>query len=298
MEPGDLPGDPADSTVDLMSTPQAPSWDAAESAVPGAPSAEPAMQAGRGYSSEPLSLDGLSFEELCERGRQRLKEGRAMAAEPGVDLGLVDSVFWEAEDCLEAALKLQPDDLKALGNLGNSLMAHGRLRLQMLRLLPPEAYAEPAEVPTAELAAGTRLEEEALSLLLLAGRKYKRVLELDDSQERAMVNWGRCVCLRAEVAKGRGLMQEAADLFSLAADKFDAALDLNPQNSQALRLGGMALLDMALCLMSSDRKQAKQLLKDAEGYLTSAVGVNPQDQLSQQKVGECKEWLEYLKGAR
>lgn len=44
-----------------------------------------------------------------------------------------------------------------------------------------------------------------------------------------MVNWGRCVCLRAEVAKGRGLMQEAADLFSLAADKFDAALDLNPQ---------------------------------------------------------------------
>lgn len=81
----------------------------------------------------------------------------------------MDSVFWEAEDCLEAALKLQPDDLKALGNLGNSLMAHGRLRLQMLRLLPPEAYAEPAEVPTAELAAGTRLEEEALSLLLLAG---------------------------------------------------------------------------------------------------------------------------------
>lgn len=33
------------------------------------------------------------------------------------------------------------------------------------------------------------------------------------------------------------------------------------QNVQALRLGGVALLEQAICLVDSDKRQAKQLLK-------------------------------------
>lgn len=34
-----------------------------------------------------------------------------------------------------------------------------------------------------------------------AGRKYRRVLELDDSQVLAMINWGRVVGLRADLGR-------------------------------------------------------------------------------------------------
>lgn len=158
-------------------------------------------------------------------------------------------------------LKQEPDYVRALGNMGNALMAHGRLKLQMLRLLPealgPAAAAgEPlsAEAAAAE-AARERLEGEAVNLLVLAGgslvlggwanerhsalwcglaelrwrraavplalacwghsalhsacaaaagRKYKRVLELDENQPRAMVNWGRCIGLRADRDRAAG----------------------------------------------------------------------------------------------
>lgn len=54
---------------------------------------------------------------------------------------------------------------------------------------------------------------------------------------------------------------EGGRLFGLAADKFDAALDLEPQNLPALRLGGQAVLDAALCTLGSDPIEARALLK-------------------------------------
>ena len=56
--------------------------------------------------------------QLYERGVQRLREGRALAATAGADLGLADAAFWEASEAFELLLAQAPRDLKALGNYG------------------------------------------------------------------------------------------------------------------------------------------------------------------------------------
>lgn len=136
---------------------------------------------------------------------------------------------------------------------------------------------------------------------LPAGRQYKAVLEADPAQAKAFINWGRVVGLRADMARAAGAgagcllatgcrpslgstraapcmpklslglpplsagkEAEAGRLFSLAADKFDAALDLEPQNVAALRMGGLAVLDAALCTLGSDPREARSLLKVGE----------------------------------
>lgn len=67
------------------------------------------------------------------------------------------------------------------------------------------------------------------------------MLELDGGQQRAWINWGRVICLRADEARAAGDTPGAAKLFGLAAEKFDAALDIEPQvRGMGPRVGGGA----------------------------------------------------------
>lgn len=131
-----------------------------------------------------------------------------------------------------------------------------------------------------------------------AGRQYKAVLEADPSQAKAFINWGRVVGLRADMARAAGDAAEAGRLFGLAADKFDAALDLEPQNVQALRLGGQAVLDAALCTLGSDLREARALLKDAGSYLEAALALDPQDGESVAALERCAAQLAALREQR
>ncbi|GAB4815945.1 hypothetical protein N2152v2_002991 [Parachlorella kessleri] len=314
---GQPPQNPAsDADASVGSTEPTPEPAAAPAAAgPLAAAADSPMNAeASGTDASPGGWEGPSPEALYERGRRRLQEGRELAATPGGDLGLADSLLCDAEECFSQVLQQQPDNLRALGNLGNAFMAHGRLRMRMLPAAAPAAAGNDPSGSTngstggrastgiassgtggSDAGARDQLERQALELFLMAGRHYKRVVQLDGSQLRAIVNWGRVICLRAEIDKQAGRLQEAADLFSLAADKFDAALDVDPQSGQAMRLAGMALLDMAACISETDRRQAKQLLKDAKSYLVGALVVNPLDAESGQKLEECQRWLAYLK---
>lgn len=44
------------------------------------------------------------------------------------------------------------------------------------------------------------VRSEASSLLTRSGEMFKRVLEKEGWSSRALVNWGRAMCLRAELA--------------------------------------------------------------------------------------------------
>ena len=61
--------------------------------------------------------------------------------------------------------------------------------------------------------------QEASILLTSAGDMFRKVLEIEGWSNRALVNWGRAMCLRAEIAVNS---QAAAKLYRAAIDKFEA----------------------------------------------------------------------------
>ncbi len=61
-----------------------------------------------------------------------LPSSHAVSARAGSDLGLADTALWEASECFERCVELDPSNIKALGNWGNALYNHGRLKRRML----------------------------------------------------------------------------------------------------------------------------------------------------------------------
>lgn len=44
------------------------------------------------------------------------------------------------------------------------------------------------------------LSKEATEYMILAGRRFRAVLGLNPGDERALVNWGQALCMRAKLA--------------------------------------------------------------------------------------------------
>jgi tetratricopeptide (TPR) repeat protein len=280
--------------------------------------------------------------ELCTKGLELLRGGRAQAvsAPNGTgDFGVADAAFWEAADCFERALDLDPTNVRALGNLGNVLMSHGRLKWKLLMDVEASSTSikndndggddggERGAVMAAIQASKNRLRAEAEELLLLAGRRYRAVLELDRAQPKALMNWGRVICLRGEMARcgnagvgGEGEEEEeglqiAASLFSNAADKFDAALELSDSGDIVpLKLEARALLDAGVCLgqlvsrrgggrrggdkeVGGIARQAKKMLRESERAFQEIMDVYPSgDEEVMEGIENCRGWLSYLSG--
>ena len=175
--------------------------------------------------------------------------------------------------------------VKALGNTGNALMAQARVKRQLAQILSGEDERNTTTAPESVQRDDTtvmwneveRLLADAKELLVVAGRKYREVLQSDDSQGRAFLNWGRAVCLRAEMAREAGQKVAAVSLFCNAAEKFQAALELDAEPGEGSRLAGTALLGAAECIApgsggtEEEEDERRDLLEEAEGYLVAAV---------------------------
>jgi hypothetical protein len=70
-----------------------------------------------------------------------------------------------------------------------------------------------------------RHRSEGTTLLTGSGELFKRVLEGEGWSSRALVNWGRAMCLRAEMADSPALVEK---LYQAAIDKFEAVLEEEP----------------------------------------------------------------------
>lgn len=55
---------------------------------------------------------------------------------------------------------------------------------------------------------------------------FKSVLEQEGWSSRALVNWGRAMCLRAELSSGQ--KEVVQKLYRAALDKFEAVLEEEP----------------------------------------------------------------------
>ena len=214
-----------------------------------------------------------------QRGLDLLKNGRD-AFEKG-EYSTADELLEEADVCFEEVIKNSSEDIKAIGNRGNTLMARAKAKLMMANL-KFEQGVDGAEDD----------EQQALEMLIHAGRLYRQILEIDPAQGKAFVNWGRVVCLRAEISQSAEDFEGAYSLFCNAADKFTAGLDVLGNDSavsEAYRLAGTALVGAYYCACSIGLEgDAFSLLLEAEDYLSEA---GEQDPLVRDKIDECRELI-------
>jgi len=222
-----------------------------------------------------------SASEIYENGIELLKEGRRVF--DGGDYSAADEILEQADVCFQQALEQNPEDIKAIGNRGNTLMARAKSKL-MLSTMKFEEGIEGAEDD----------EEQAQEMLLQAGRLYRQILEVDQSQGKAFINWGRVICLRAEISQNVEDFQGAYSLFCNASDKFIAGIDtsLEPASEkEAYRLAGTALLGAHYCANALGlADDAYESLLDAESFLENALG-SKNDTLTYSKLDECRDLI-------
>lgn len=220
-----------------------------------------------------------SFSSSYDSGTQILKDGRKAFSEK--DYEQAESLLAQADACFAEAVEADPEDIRSVGNWGNTLMVRAKTRLMMA---------------AAKIESGTDFdaaqddEQQAQEMLVQAGRLYRRILELEPAQGKAFVNWGRAVCLRAEISQSAEDYEGAYSLFVNASDKFLAAMDSLPGSSavaEATRLAAAALVGAYYCASSLGlQEDALELLLEAESLLTrsdergSSIGLEIQQILS------------------
>ena len=108
--------------------------------------------------------------------------------------------LWQLSRCgklvlLEESVNRDPAYLPALGNLGNTLLAHAQLKLGLAAAVEatPGAGAQELQASVAEL------QKEAVDMLVMAGRHYRALLESDSGDGLAFTFWGRALALRGDI---------------------------------------------------------------------------------------------------
>ncbi len=152
------------------------------------------------------------------------------------------ALFQKAEEKYQAALKIKPDDHKALSNWG--LTIYGQ-------------------------AERTGDKSKAIALFQKAEEKYQAALEIKHDKHEALYNWGNAILIQALRTDDKS---KAIALFQKAEEKYQAALKIKPDDHKALSNWTIALIYQSYLLKKPKadalRKQALELCqkaKDIEG---------------------------------
>uniref|UniRef100_A0A1D1YZ64 E3 ubiquitin-protein ligase HACE1 n=1 Tax=Anthurium amnicola TaxID=1678845 RepID=A0A1D1YZ64_9ARAE len=156
-------------------------------------------------------------------------------------------LLYRSTRLLSAAVGMNPSNLLALGQLGNTCLLHGELKLKMSRdlrtllsrndpvLIGKRRYSQSGEqsnqLLNKEKLASVLVDvcEECEELLIEAGRNYKMVLSIEENDVRALYNWGLALSFRAQLIAdiGPDAAFDADKMYLAAIEKFDAMLSRN-----------------------------------------------------------------------
>ncbi|XP_074303356.1 uncharacterized protein LOC141637836 [Silene latifolia] len=238
------------------------------------------------FSSSTVS-DDLMFNDYLTKANGLLKQAKE-CLKVGNDEIFAEEMLHKSANLLSQAITMKPMSLLAIGQLGNTYLLHGELKLRTTRALRNrllrnenfsyESYdlllsvneARPNRDRIETLLGQTC--EECETLLVQAGRKYRTALTIDGNDLRALYNWGLALFFRAQLIADIGpeAVPDADKLFMAAIDKFDAMMSKsNVCAPEALYRWGMALQQRSRLRPNSSRdrvkllQQAKRLYKDA-----------------------------------
>lgn len=164
----------------------------------------------------PVSLlgDDLKFNRYLEEANDLLKEAKRCLKRQGD--ARAEHTLNKSAILLSKATDMRPMSLLAVGQLGNTYLLHGELKLRMSRDLRSllvgtdpflvEEWGELGNRFDDQLSSKDKIAsalvsacEECEKLLIKAGRKYRMALSIDGNDMRALYNWGLALSFRAQL---------------------------------------------------------------------------------------------------
>lgn len=236
------------------------------------------------FSSSAVS-DDMLFDKCLRKAKDLLKKAKE-CLKGREDEILAEELLHESAKLLCQAIALRPLSLLAIGQLGNTYLLHGELKLKISRelrtllsrsdsfgvernsLILEDTFSSKEGIENRLFSAC----EDCESLLVEAGRKYRMALSIDGNDVRALYNWGLALSFRAQLIADVGpeAALDADKLFLAAIDKFNAMMSRsNDYAPEALFRWGMALQQRSRLRPNNSRdkvkllQQAKRLYEDA-----------------------------------
>ncbi|PKA58831.1 hypothetical protein AXF42_Ash000924 [Apostasia shenzhenica] len=224
-----------------------------------------------------------------------------------------DAMLYKAAELLSAAVAMRPMSVIAMGQLGNTYLLHGELKLNFSRGLrtlflrsdamfhrkPGDSWFKKIDSTSTsrEHIASVLVSvcEESEELLVEAGRKYRRALSIDGNDVRALYNWGLALCFRAELIADVGpeAAIDADKIYLAAIDKFNAmASRSNAYTPEALYRWGVALQDRSRLRQNHSREKAK-LLHQAKSLFEEVLSMESDNQHVREALSSCISELNY-----
>ncbi|KAM0004157.1 putative tetratricopeptide-like helical domain superfamily [Helianthus debilis subsp. tardiflorus] len=184
--------------------------------------------------SSEISSDVL-FNDYLTEANGLLKQAREWLTHRGIEED-TEQMLYKSTELLSKAVDMKPMSLLAVGQLGNTYLLHGELKLKLsrkLRALLAESDSNVIgrlddEVSNREKFVDYLVNvcEECEELLVKAGRKYRLALSIDGDDMRALYNWGLALSFRAQLIADIGpeAAFDADKVYLAAIDKFNAMM--------------------------------------------------------------------------
>ncbi|KAH6829044.1 hypothetical protein C2S53_013192 [Perilla frutescens var. hirtella] len=261
--------------------------------------------------STSLLGDDLKFNRYLSEANDLLKEAKGHLTQR-VDDGRAEHALDKSAILLSKAIEMRPMSLLAVGQLGNTYLLHGELKLRMSRYLR-SLLVRPDPFSVEEWRkAGHKLDdqlankdairsalvvacEECEELLIKAGRKYRVAISIDGNDMRALYNWGLALSFRAQLIAdiGPSAAGDADKVFLAAIDKFDAMMSKsNVYAPDALFRWGAALQHRAQLRPNRSREKVK-LLQQARRLYEDALQMDSGNPRLQEALSSCTIELDY-----
>lgn len=253
--------------------------------------------------------DGEEFSRNVKEAAEILRKARASMA----DEETADALLYKSARLLSTAVALRPTSLVAVGQLGNTYLLHGELKLKVSRELRTLLASSGAFLNGRERAPRSRkvdrrmvsresissalvdVCEECESLLVEAGRSYRMALSIDSGDAKALYNWGLALIFRAQLLADIG-PEAAADadrVYLAAIDKFDAMLSRsNTYAPEALYRWGTALQQRSHLRPRSNGEKIR-LLEQAKSLFEDVLYVEADNKMVREALSSCISELNY-----
>lgn len=175
--------------------------------------------------------DDMIFDRYLDEASDLLKQAKEFI-KVRQDEEQAEIMLYRSSDILSKAVNLKPMSLLAVGQLGNTYLLHGELKLKICRELRTllSGSIHPSSEKHSRILKGLRNKitseedvasflidvcEECEELLVQAGRKYRLALSIDANDVRALYNWGLALSFRGQLIADIGPVCIILDIIKL-----------------------------------------------------------------------------------
>ncbi|XWS18372.1 hypothetical protein CRYUN_Cryun32bG0037800 [Craigia yunnanensis] len=263
-------------------------------------------------SSSSKFADDVVFDKYLTEASGLLKEAKECMKDR-YDEERVEVILNRSATLLSQAIAMKPMSLLAMGQLGNTYLLHGELKLHVsreMRTLLARNDPKIGERPQGRvlnrlvdqfssrdkiLSLLVSACEECEELLVRAGRKYRLALSVDGDDVRSLYNWGLALSFRAQLIADIGpeAAFDADKLFLAAIDKFNAMMTRGNVHAPDALFRWGAILQQRSLLRPSNSKEKVKLLQQAKRLYEDALHMDSKNLQVRDALSSCISELNY-----